>query len=105
MTKKSREELENFFAMNKPRLKKFTLGLYVDTFKTLCEFADFEAVPIKETEVTKPKKELVEVTKVTTHIPTGITVNLNINLPATEDGRVYEKIFKALKDILLKLES
>lgn len=103
--KKGKEELENFFAKSKPSLKKFTLRLYVDTFKTLCEFADFKAVPIKEAEVTKPEKELVEVAKVPTHVPTGITVNLNIHLPATEDARVYEKIFKALKDILLKLES
>jgi len=102
---KSKDELENFFAKDKPSLKKFTLGLYVDTFKTLCEFADFKAAPLKEAEISEPKKELVDVAKVTTQVPTGITVNLNIHLPATEDLRVYEKIFKALKETLLKLES
>jgi hypothetical protein len=96
---RGREELENFFAMNKPSLKKFTLGLYVDTFKTLCEFADFKAIPIKEAEAAKPGKEIMEVAKVTTQVPTSITVNLNIHLPATEDARVYEKIFKSLDQV------
>lgn len=102
--KESREKLENFFAEKRPKLKKYTLGLFVDTFKTLCEFADFEAVPVTpKAEVKETEKKLVEVAQVTTRLPTGVTINLNIQLtlPATEDATVYDKIFKALKDNLL----
>ena len=102
--KKSRGDLENFFAKGKPSLKKYTLGLYVDTFKTLCEFADFKAVPAKpKAEVKEPEKKVVEAAQVTTKTPAGVTINLNIQLtlPATEDATVYDKIFKALKENLL----
>lgn len=69
-----------------------------ETFKILCKFADFKPVPVKEVE-----KKVVEVAEVTTQMPTGVTINLNIQLtlPATEDATVYDKIFKALKENLL----
>lgn len=102
--KEKREKLENFFAEKRPKLKKYTLGLFVDTFKTLCEFADFGAVPVTpKAEVKETEKKLVEVAQVTTQIPSGLTVNLNIQLtlPVTDDATVYDKIFKALKENLL----
>jgi len=101
--KRTREELENFFAKGKANLTKFTLGLYVDTFKTLCEFADLEAVPVTEKVEVKEAEKVVEVTKTMAQTPTGVTINLNIQLtlPATEDATVYDKIFKALKENLL----
>ena len=102
--KKGKGELENFFAEKRPKLKKSTLGLFVDTFKTLCEFADFGAVPIApKAEVKEAEKKLVEVAQVTTQMPSGVTINVNIQLtlPVTDDATVYDKIFKALKDNLL----
>jgi hypothetical protein len=101
--KRTREELENFFAKGKANLTKFTLGLYVDTFKTLCEFANLEAVPVTEKVEVKEAEKVVEVTKTMAQTPTGVTINLNIQLtlPATEDATVYDKIFKALKENLL----
>ena len=101
--KRTSEELENFFAKGKANLTKFTLGLYVDTFKTLCEFADLEAVPVTEKVEVKEAEKVVEVTKTMAQTPTGVTINLNIQLtlPATEDATVYDKIFKALKEKLL----
>lgn len=98
--RKSRETLENFFAKGKPSLKKYTLGLYVDTFKTLCEFADFKAVPPK---APAEEEKLPEVKKVLAEAPAGLTINLNIQLtlPVTEDAKVYDAIFKSLKENLL----
>ncbi len=101
---KSKGNLENFFAEKKPKLKKSTLGLFVDTFKTLCEFADFGAVPVTpKAEVVEAEKRVAEVAEVTTITPTGVTINLNIQLtlPATEDATIYDKIFKSLKENLL----
>lgn len=102
--KKPNEDLTNFFAQKEPSLKKGTLQYLVNTFRALCEFADFEKVSeSKLTTVKEAEKKVVEVAKVTTEMPTGVTINVNVqlNLPATEDASVYDKIFKALKDNLL----
>lgn len=101
--KRSKKDLENFFAEKKPKLKKQALGLHVDTFMALCEFADFGAVPvIPKIGVKKAEEKLVEVAQMTTQLPSGLTVNLNIQvtLPVTDDATVYDKIFKALKENL-----
>ncbi|MCJ7430774.1 DUF5343 domain-containing protein [Candidatus Bathyarchaeota archaeon] len=101
--KKSNEELENFFASKKPELKSTTLRFYNETFKTLCEFADFGAV----TEEQAPEKGTVdkEVTvvkkgQVIPQVTEGLAINLNIQitLPITENAEVYDKIFKALRE-------
>jgi hypothetical protein len=101
---KSREDLENFFAKAKPSVKKHVLGLYVDTFKTLVEFADFGAPPIEregKEEEEKEEKGMIK-KQVVSEGQEGITINLNvqITLPVTNDAKVYENIFKALKEQL-----
>lgn len=107
--RKGREELENFFAKHRPSVKKPTLGLYVDTFKTLCEFADFKALPSETKEAEGEKAPPTEETKIPPQIPQipqGITLNVNIQitLPVTDDAKVYENIFKALKENLLSTD-
>jgi len=75
------------------------------TFKVLCGFANFKAV-IKEE---KGKGEEEHKGKAGgeegrgAQTGAGVTINLNIQLalPATEDAKVYENIFKALRDNLL----
>jgi hypothetical protein len=75
----------------------------VTTFKVLCAFADFGGVPSKEKskeeEHGKDKGEEEKGFQTTA----GVTISLNIQLalPATEDAKVYENIFKALRDNLL----
>jgi hypothetical protein len=104
---KGKGVLEDFFAKTKTTVKKGVLGLYVDTFKTLAEFADFGAEPYKETageeeEEIEPKgkKKLQGMPQV----PEGFAINLNIQitLPVTDDAKVYENIFKALKEHIFK---
>jgi hypothetical protein len=102
---KSRGELEDFFAKTETSVTKQTLGLYVDTFKTLCEFADFGAISLAKGEVAEEKEEKAVVgvgRQVISQAPAGITINLNvqITLPVTDDAKVYENIFKALKEQL-----
>lgn len=101
--KKTNTDLENFFAKKEPSLKKGTLEYYVATFKTLCEFADFEAEPFetegagekrgKEPEGERGKAPIVP------KMPEGLSINLNIQitLPVTDNAEVYDKIFEALK--------
>ena len=100
---RTREELENFFAKGRANLTKSTLGLYVDTFKTLCEFGDFGAPSIEG----KRKEEVEEKEKrgqVISQVPEGFAINLNIQitLPVTDDAKVYENIFKALREHIFK---
>lgn len=76
----------------------------VATFKVLSSFADFKAVQkggIKKEGEEKGRAEGEE--KRTPPMPTGVTINVNIQLalPAAEDAKVYENIFKALRDNLL----
>ena len=79
---------------------------YFNTFKTLCDLADFsntqivtktkpdEIKDVKEKEVIKP---LLENPK--SEIP--FHYNIQIHLPATTDISVYNAIFKSLKENLL----
>jgi hypothetical protein len=78
------------------------LKLTVTTFKTLCSFADFKEVP-QEDGVAGEKEKPTEKAKAVPSASSGVTINLNIQLtlPATENAKVYESIFKALKDNLL----
>jgi hypothetical protein len=101
--KRSNQDLENFFAKKEPSLKKGTLEFYVATFKTLCEFADFGIVSPAQSEIIEEKEEGVGVGRqIVSQAPEGITINLNIQitLPVTNDAKVYENIFKALKEQL-----
>lgn len=79
----------------------------VGTFFELKKLADFESEEPTETE------EIQEEEKQNTHTPEipkiqipssklGISYTINLNLPATNDVEVFNAIFKALKENLLK---
>lgn len=99
--KKDFQPLRDFFS-GTTDAGEDVLKMTVQTFKTLCEFADFEAAPPKIEEKRKRKEERT-IEEKPQQIPAGLTINLNIQLtlPATEDATVYDKIFKALKENLL----
>jgi hypothetical protein len=95
--KKDDDTLQDYFASTS-RVADSVARLMVRTFKSLCELADFEAVAVEEhvTTPTAPAGEKVG------EIPPGtkpITLNVNIQLqlPATEDVTIYEALFSALK--------
>jgi len=97
--------LRDFFSGTTDAGEK-VLKLTVETFKALCEFADFEAVPVEgkaKIEEGEVKEKTAEEGKAIPPLPSGVTINVNIQLtlPATDDASVYDKIFKALKDNLL----
>jgi hypothetical protein len=99
--KRSEEELRDFFS-TRVTGGELVLSLTVKTFKTLCEFADFEA----PTEAVPPRAPLpvpMKAPSVTEVQIPQLVLNLNIQLqlPATENAEVYEKIFKALRECLI----
>jgi len=96
--KKDDDTLKNFFRPTTDAGEQVVARI-VDTFKVLCSFADFEALPQKVKVEVKEKEGLREIPA----LPSGVTLNLNIQLvlPTTDDVSVYDKIFKALKEHLL----
>lgn len=96
----SNKDLENFFRTATGRGGR-TLQATVSTLKLLCKFADFgaPAIPITPTPTQIPAPFVqVPVTR-----EGGVTLNVNIRLelPATKDADVYDKIFESLKKHLL----
>lgn len=104
--RRDNEALRNYFSTHSGSLNESTLQLVVRTFKSLCADADFESpaaseeimlrtVPTKDKEIapTKPR-----------HQDQGnLTVNINIQLqlPATDDATIYEKLFEAMNKTIL----
>lgn len=78
----------------------------VATFKVLCAYADFKANSSENTGEKEEKKENSQGkndVKVELRSTPAVNLNVNIqlNLPITDDASVYDKIFKAIKDNLV----
>jgi len=106
--RKDKDTLYAFFSAKTGKAKK-TVTYMVNTFTGLCQLADFGAEEYKKEQKEmlgegeeKGKKKL----QMMTQIPEGLVVNMNIQitLPITEDAKVYENIFKALREQLFKPE-
>jgi len=98
-------DLENFFRTATGRGGR-TLGATVSTFKVMCSFADFgaPAVPTPTPTPTPIPTPLVQV-PVTREGGVTLNVNVRLELPATQDADVYDKIFKSLRKHLLTQSS
>jgi hypothetical protein len=99
---KDTEALRNFFS------KRVTAGervleATVNTFRTLCDLSDFEATPVVEP-VQATGKQRPQPYASSAFGPQGLTINLNIQLqlPATEDSTIYDKIFQSLRKHILE---
>ena len=110
--RKDRDTLYAYFSTKTGKAKN-TVDNIVNTFVNLCKLADFETVALKESgdekkgeggtsfeEGVKGEKKK----QITPQMPDGFAVNMNIQitLPVTEDAKVYENIFKALREQLFK---
>ena len=102
---KNNEALKNFFA-TKTTAGDAALGQIVATFKTLCESADFEAPAPSPTgsEGHKGDRPVSRSLKIPAIPESGVTINLNIQLqlPPTEDSAVYDRIFESLRRNLIE---
>lgn len=79
------------------------------TFRILCEFADFTSPSSIKADTDLPdqlsEKETILESQIKPPIPStkngkrdvAININIQISLPVTEDAKVYDKIFEALK--------
>lgn len=95
--KRDDDTLRNYFASTS-EVADSVAKLIVRTFKSLCEIADFEAVAVEE-HVTTPTVPAVErVSEIPLGVkPVTLNINIQLQLPATEDATIYEALFSALK--------
>jgi len=75
----------------------------VDAFQVLCKFADFGAPAVTITPTPTPGAAPTPTVQLPVTKEAGVNLNVNIRLelPATQDAEVYDKIFQSLKKHLL----
>jgi len=105
------DDLDNFFRTKTGRGDRM-LEITVAAFKTLCQSADFAAPLIAPpiilppvTPPTQPVQPGLIVQPPVTKEGININVNIRLELPATQDATVYDKIFESLKKHLLTTSS
>lgn len=99
--RKDDEALKNFFTSNTTVGEK-AVSFMVGTFKALCGAADFESSDQIFTEdIVPPEDDLPRPITLPKGTAPTININLQITLPETQDGSIYEKIFEAMKKHLL----
>jgi hypothetical protein len=103
---KDTEALMSFFRTN-TSLAQDAQRMCVQTFQALCSFADFSdtretpAVPrVPQAEGAKDESE-VTTNRAKSTAPrsaggVGLTVNIQLQLPPSADGEVYDKLFEAM---------
>jgi hypothetical protein len=102
--RKDDEAIRNWMRANYPSLSDTVVGRSVRTFKALCSFADFGAeLPVDE--AVELSGDGVAAAEVVTPGAAGaviaagpvINVNVQLQLPPTDDAEVYDKLFQAMK--------
>jgi len=105
--RKDDEAIRNFFS-SRTDLGESTLALAVRTFKSLCLNANFEGAELVEetaaeiAELAKPDERPATRAAASggTRAPV-ININIQLELPATDDASIYEKLFEAMRKNLL----
>ena len=104
--RKDDEALMNYFRAQ-TSLGQRALGGVLGTFKTLCSMANFDSV---STEVVSEETKLDSTPQPKRNhsqhqgTPLTLNVNLQLQLPATENAEIYEKLFSAIKKHLIKAD-
>lgn len=103
--RKDNEALRNYFSAH-TKVAESTLGLIVSTFKALCASADFED-PVepegaKDLDQPPPHKipPRVPPAYVAQAAAPAININIQLQLPATDDAKIYDNLFAAMKKYL-----
>ncbi|MCC6405083.1 MAG: DUF5343 domain-containing protein [Candidatus Yanofskybacteria bacterium] len=81
------------------------LQLMANTFRALCDYADWSSGPKLKIEEQKPKQEVGSLSKeqpkpTNAQLAGEFHYNIQIHLPESRDQAVYDAIFKSLKDHL-----
>lgn len=105
--RKDNEALRNYFSTH-TTVGESTLNLIVRTFKALSEMADFSAAPppkaLAVADAGKPEAGKTVTVVRETHSAPAININIQLQLQATEDPKVYDNFFAAMKKHLFPSE-
>jgi hypothetical protein len=97
---KTEQELVDYFVA-KCLVANSVAKYMAQTFKNLGEFAVFGAVPEAGTATIPPAPAIKTVVETVTGArPITVNINIQLQLPVTEDAKIYDSLFKALKDHL-----
>ena len=111
---KSTEDLKNFLVeVLEVEKSNPTLTVLIRTIETLKKLANFEASVETEEETEEEEQETEKQTnsnssngqnrpKHSDLAGINLSYTINLNLPETSDGKVFDAIFKSLKENLLK---
>lgn len=116
--RKDNEAIRNFFTAH-TSVGQQVITAMTSTFKTLCELASFEKLndtiesempaeklyDEKPTEFVKnevPSSGFGTLVKQSNSQGVSLNINIELHLPATQDGEIYEKLFLALNKHLLQ---
>ena len=95
--KKDDDTLQDYFASTSGAADS-VVRLMVRTFKSLCDLAEFEAVAVEEHVITPTAGAREKVSEIPLDMkPVTLNINIQLQLPATEDVTIYEALFSALK--------
>ena len=100
---KDDDSLMHFFATN-TNVGESSRKVMISTFKALCSLADFKSSGLETKENSAPAvKEHMQVEQIKIKDKSGLAVNINIELqiPATNDPEIYKNFFEAMKKYLL----
>jgi hypothetical protein len=104
--RKDDEALHNWIRA-KTDLNEEKVRQSVATFRTLCKHSEFDGTPVASIATDKPPTDLTGtppsgVTPPTINMPTApsVTINIQLQLPPSADGDIYEKFFQAMKKYL-----
>ncbi len=90
------EALMNYFR-TKTGLADPTLRAVVGTFKALCELSTFEGLDeIEDKEEAPERKKALRREFAVAGVP-SVSINIQLQLPATDNEEIYDKLFAALR--------
>ena len=102
---RSDAELEDYFSAN-TSVSGATVTFMARTFKALCKLADSEKMTSNELDAESGSQDLASGHAAGTTsprvLPVAININIQLQLPATQDEGVYEKLFQSMKKHLLQ---
>lgn len=101
---KDTEALRNFFS-TRIQGGEQVLSQTVTTFKVLCEFGDFKSATVQNEVLrsTPPNMEKISPSNQLGDTSRQLVINLNIQLqlPITDNAEIYDKIFQSMKKNVL----
>jgi len=102
---KDEESLTHFFA-TKTDVGESSRKTMIATFKTLCSISDFKSPPLeiaKHQEVGRGegKQGIQETAPTKAGLSPSININIELQIPATNDPEVYKNFFEAMKKYLI----